>query len=83
MAILVDKIIISQDSLGQFINSVLPGAYSSMTKVNFQALDQLPVKPLGVYGSRLEIIKFLLDIKMIDEHVYADALWHSLVFFIT
>ena len=76
----MDKIIISQDSLGQFINNVLPGAYSSMTKVNFQALDQLPVKPLGVYGSRLEIIRFLLDIKAIDEHVYANALLSSLLY---
>lgn len=69
----VDKIVISQESLGQFINNVLPSAYASMTKVDFQALDQLPIKPLGVYGSKTEIVKFLLDIKIIDEHVYVDC----------
>ena len=66
----MDKIIISQESLGSFINTVLPGTYASMTKVDFQALDQLTIKPLGVYGSRSEIIRFLLDIRAIDNWVY-------------
>ncbi|KAI9571051.1 hypothetical protein HD554DRAFT_2017581 [Boletus coccyginus] len=63
---LVDKIIISQDSLGAFINSVCPGAYGSMTKVNFGALDNYVIKPIGIYGSREEIVRFLLHLTAID-----------------
>ena len=37
----VDKIIISQNSLKAFINNVCPGAYISMTKVNFKTLDKI------------------------------------------
>ncbi|CAL1701264.1 unnamed protein product [Somion occarium] len=73
---LVDKIIISQESLGHFINAILPGAYASMTKVDFKALDSLSIKPLGIYGSRSEIVKFLQDIKAIDDNL-ADTLRHS------
>src|ERR1700729_2567681 len=59
---LVDKIIIAQDSLREFINILSPGAYASLTKVDFRALDNLMVKPLGVYGSRQELVRFLLSI---------------------
>ncbi|KAK7676902.1 hypothetical protein QCA50_020158 [Cerrena zonata] len=44
-----------------------------MTKVDFQALDRLPIKPLGIYGSRNKIIRFLSDIQALDEQV-ADML---------
>ncbi|KAI6101022.1 hypothetical protein EDD16DRAFT_1716799 [Pisolithus croceorrhizus] len=37
---LVDKIVISQNTLETFLNIVCPGAYASVTKVNFKALDQ-------------------------------------------
>lgn len=44
----VEKIIIiSQESLGHFINDICPGAYRSMTKVNFTALDHLTVNPMS------------------------------------
>ncbi|KAI0253465.1 hypothetical protein BJV78DRAFT_1153081 [Lactifluus subvellereus] len=35
----VDKVIIAQDSLQRFINAVSPGAYASITKVDFKTLD--------------------------------------------
>ncbi|KAJ6609456.1 hypothetical protein B0H10DRAFT_2063907 [Mycena sp. CBHHK59/15] len=66
---LVDKIIICQDSLQEFINVLLPGAYSSMTKVNFKALDNLSIKPLGLYGSKSEIVAFLKATGIIDEPI--------------
>jgi len=66
----VDKIIISQDSLEAFINSVCPGAYGSMTKVNFRALDNYVIKPVGIYGSKEEIVRFLLQLTAIDETTY-------------
>ena len=64
---LVDKIIISQNSLEAFINSVCPGAYASMTKVDFKALDSYVIKPVGVYGSKKEIVQILLELAAIDE----------------
>lgn len=66
-SLLVDKIIIAQDTLRDFINTVCPGAYSSLTKVNFKALDNLIVKPIGVYGSKQEIVKLLLTIGVADK----------------
>ncbi len=57
----MDKIIIAQGSFGRLVNSISPGAYVSMTQVNFAALDQMTIKPLGIYGSRTEIVRFLLD----------------------
>ena len=62
----VDKIIISQDSLKAFINSVCPNAYISMTKVNFKVLDNYVIKPVGVYGSKEAIVRFLLELAAID-----------------
>ncbi|KAJ7142201.1 Paf1-domain-containing protein [Mycena filopes] len=53
---LVNKIIIAQDSLKAFINELSPGAYSSLTKVDFKALDELLIKPAGLYGSKSEIV---------------------------
>jgi len=65
----VDKIIIAQDSLRAFINTVCPGAYVSMTKVNFSALDRIIVKPVGVYGSKQEIVRLLLSLGVVEDHV--------------
>ena len=56
----VDKVIIAQDSIQHFIDSVSPGAYASITKVNFKALDRFMIKPLGVYGPKDEIIRLLV-----------------------
>ncbi|KAI5994325.1 hypothetical protein EDD15DRAFT_788468 [Pisolithus albus] len=66
---LVDKIIISQNSLKAFVNTVSPGAYASMTKVNFKMLDQSTVKPVGIYGSKAEIVRFLLRLRAVDDNI--------------
>ncbi|OAX36473.1 hypothetical protein K503DRAFT_802014, partial [Rhizopogon vinicolor AM-OR11-026] len=66
---LVDKIIIAQDSLHAFVNSVCPGTYVSITKVNFSALDRFMVKPVGVYGSKGEIVRLLTSLGVIDERI--------------
>ncbi|KAJ7066394.1 hypothetical protein C8F01DRAFT_1123111 [Mycena amicta] len=63
---LVDKIIIAQESLKELINELSPGAYASLTKVNFKALDTVLVKPLGIYGSQSEIVDFLASSGAID-----------------
>ncbi|KAG2347680.1 hypothetical protein BDR05DRAFT_927599 [Suillus weaverae] len=68
---LVDKIIIAQDSLRAFTNTICPGAYVSMTKVKFSVLDGLIVKPVGVYGSKEEIARLLLSLGIVDDNIAA------------
>ncbi|KAG2130165.1 uncharacterized protein EDB93DRAFT_1181059 [Suillus bovinus] len=68
---LVDKIIIAQDSLRTFINAICPGAYVSMTNVDFSALDSLIMKPIGIYGSKEEIVRLLLALGVVDDHIAA------------
>ncbi|KAJ7739823.1 hypothetical protein B0H16DRAFT_1567947 [Mycena metata] len=64
---LVNKIIIAQESLQAFINELSPGAYSSLTKVDFKRLDELLIKPAGLYGSKSEIVAFLSAHGAVDE----------------
>jgi hypothetical protein len=66
----VDKIVIAQQSLQAFINALSPGAYSSITKVNFKKLDDSLLRPLGVYGSKEEIVRFLREIHAVDDNTY-------------
>ena len=44
-----------------------PGAYASITRVDFKTLDRLAIKPLGVYGSKDEIVRLLRSIGAVDE----------------
>jgi hypothetical protein len=63
----VDKIIIAQDDLKRLINDLCPDAYVALTRVDFKALDSLSVRPIGIYGDRGEIIKFLSSLHVVDE----------------
>ena len=63
----VDKVIIAQDFLKRFVNTICPGSYVSVTKVDFKALDQFMIKPLGMYGSKVEIVRFLRSLKAVDD----------------
>ena len=63
----VDKVIIAQDSLGRFINKIQPGAYKSLTKVDFKALDACSLQPIGVYGSQQSVVSFFLDFGIVDD----------------
>ena len=42
----------------------------SLTKVDFKALDKFQVKPIGIYGSKEEIVRFLVSIAVIDDTMY-------------
>ena len=64
--IAVDKIVIAQAELSRFLNELYPGAYTSLTKVDYNALDSVPVRPVGVYGSKSEIVRFLGALNVID-----------------
>ncbi|KZS89200.1 hypothetical protein SISNIDRAFT_458932 [Sistotremastrum niveocremeum HHB9708] len=68
---LVNKIIIAERHLGRFINSISPGAFTSLTKVDLTLLDNFNIKPVGVYGTRQELVQFLLRIEGIDEEIGA------------
>ena len=64
---IVDKVIIARESLERFVNTMCPGAYASITKVDFKALDRLMIKPLGVYGSKGEIVRLLRSIGAVND----------------
>jgi hypothetical protein len=64
--IAVDKIVIAQAELSRFLNELYPGAYTSLTKVDYNALDGVPVRPIGIYGSKSEIVRFLRALNAID-----------------
>ena len=53
-------------SVKKLIDDVCPGAYSSLTKVDFKALDLFQIKPIGIYGSRERIVDLLLSIDVVD-----------------
>ena len=42
----------------------------SLTKVDFKALDKFQVKPIGIYGSKEEIARFLVSVAVIDDTMY-------------
>jgi hypothetical protein len=50
------------------MNALDPRALgTSLAKIDFKALDKLMVKPIGVYGSKAEIVRFLTSIGVINE----------------
>ncbi|OCH90958.1 hypothetical protein OBBRIDRAFT_792770 [Obba rivulosa] len=63
---LVDKVVIAQEHLGRLMNDLSPGVYSSMTKVDFNAFDKVSLRPRGIYGSKSEIVRFLLSMSAVD-----------------
>ena len=65
--IVVDKVVIAQDSLKRFINKIRPESYASLTQVDFKALDHFMIKPLGIYGSKAEIVRFLRSFNAVNE----------------
>ncbi|EIW81353.1 hypothetical protein CONPUDRAFT_55755 [Coniophora puteana RWD-64-598 SS2] len=69
---LVDKIIISQGSLQAFANDVQPGAYTSLTKVDFKLLDKVLVSPVGIYGDKKSIVELLGRLGVVEKETYAE-----------
>jgi hypothetical protein len=52
------------------MNTICPGAYASVTKVDFKSLDQFVIKPVGIYGSKTEIVRFLRFLNVVNEATY-------------
>jgi hypothetical protein len=65
----VDKVIIAQETVKDLINALSPGAYESLTRVDFKAMDRVLIKPTGVYGSKSELVRFLVSIGAIDDQL--------------
>ncbi|KAH8993666.1 hypothetical protein EDB83DRAFT_2325213 [Lactarius deliciosus] len=61
--------VIAQEPLQRFINALSPGAYASITKVDFKTLDQLSIKPIGIYGCKDEIVRLLQSLGAVDEEL--------------
>ena len=66
----MEKVIIDQESLKCFVNEVSPGAYVSLTRIDFRALDNASIKPVGVYGSRERIVDLFLEVGSIEPHMF-------------
>jgi hypothetical protein len=62
--------VIDQESFSRLINSISPGSYTSMTKISFSNLDKLHLRPLGVYGSKSEIIKLMGSLGAVDDELF-------------
>lgn len=66
IVITVDKVIIAQEYVSRLINALSPGAYRDLTKVDFASMDRVQVKPLGIYGTKQEIVRFLRQLDVVD-----------------
>jgi len=66
----VEKVTIDEESLKRFINKVSPGAYVSLTRIDFRALDNANIKPVGVYGSREIIVDLFLEVGSVEPHLF-------------
>ncbi|CAE6468546.1 unnamed protein product [Rhizoctonia solani] len=63
---IVEKIVIDQKSLSKVINILQPGSYKSVSNIDFKALDNLTIKPIGVYGNQHEILNYLEEVGCLD-----------------
>ncbi|KAF8289765.1 hypothetical protein DL93DRAFT_2069130 [Clavulina sp. PMI_390] len=64
---LVEKVLISQESVCDLIETLCPGASAGITSINFNLLDTLLLKPLGMYGSKTALIDHLVKLGAVDE----------------
>ena len=47
-----------------------PGAFTALTKIDFKTLDGFTIKPTGIYGSKVEIVRLLQSLDAVNEDVY-------------
>ena len=66
-----------------FLNEISPNAYMSLTKVDFKALDKFQVKPIGIYGSKEEIVRFLVSVAVFDDTTYVDLYFVMILLLLT
>ncbi|KAG8915782.1 hypothetical protein FRC00_014369 [Tulasnella sp. 408] len=64
-----EKVVIDHDSMGDAMNALREGSYKTISKINFSTLDSVPIKPVGIYGSKSAIVQFLVDAGVIEEPI--------------
>ncbi|KAF8752322.1 hypothetical protein RHS01_07760 [Rhizoctonia solani] len=64
---LVEKVLIDQLGLRDLLNTFVPGSYESISKIDFKSLDKCTIKPLGIYGSKHEIVQFLSEVNCLSD----------------
>ena len=52
------------------VNTLSPGAFHGLTKIDLDALDNVVIKPIGIYGSKQEITRYLQSKGAINDEVY-------------
>ncbi|CAE6445143.1 unnamed protein product [Rhizoctonia solani] len=66
---ITEKTVIDQHSLQLLLNTIQPGSWPSTGEIHFQDLDSvLSIKPLGIYGDRREIVRFLQRMGCLDNN---------------
>jgi hypothetical protein len=65
----VDKIVIDNIGVRAFVNNLHPDTYQTVSSVDYAALDAQRLQLVGIYGSKDEIVRFLLSHGHIDGHV--------------
>ena len=68
--LLVDKIIISKDSLKKLCNDIVPLSYKSISEINYTKLNLISFRLIGCYGNHTLIGKLLLNKGIINQQVY-------------
>ncbi|KAL5639869.1 hypothetical protein ACGC1H_006444 [Rhizoctonia solani] len=68
---IIEKTVIDQCSVQQLLNTIQPGSCPSTSKIHFQDLESLSIQPVGVYGDRREIVRFLQRMGCLESHVAA------------
>ncbi|KAG8900444.1 hypothetical protein FRB99_006040 [Tulasnella sp. 403] len=66
---LANEITISRESLKNFLDTIRPGSYKSLTKIDLHALDLLSINAIGIYGSKGEMARFLHEVGSVDDEV--------------
>ncbi|GBC07438.1 hypothetical protein RclHR1_07470003 [Rhizophagus clarus] len=67
---LVDKIIISKDSLKGLCNDIVPLSFKSISDINFTKLNSISFRLIGCYGNHTLIAKLILSKKIINKEIY-------------
>lgn len=53
--------------MGDAMNTLRDGSYTTISKIDFVALDGVTIKPVGLYGSKSALIEALMTLEVVDE----------------
>ncbi|CAG8537034.1 3581_t:CDS:10, partial [Racocetra persica] len=67
---LVDKIIISKDSLKNLCNEMVPHSFVSISEIEYDRLNVISFRLIGCYGNNAIIAKLLLKKNIINQKIF-------------